>query len=43
MERVKSTGSYLQAILSLPILSDMETQASLMSALKATPGSSDFP
>jgi len=38
-----STGSYLHTILSLPILSAMRMQASLMSALNGTPGSIAFP
>lgn len=38
-----STGSYLQTILSRPILSDILAQASLMSALNGTPGSMDLP
>lgn len=37
------TGSYLQVILSLPILSEILTQQSFMSALNLTPGSMSLP
>ena len=40
---MRITGSYLQTILSLPILPAISSQASLMSALNGTPGSMSFP
>lgn len=38
-----STGSYLHAILSLPMMSDISAQASLTSAFGGTPGSRSLP